>query len=71
MTDNVIRANDAQMTPGFCYPPFHVETFPIGSCVMNRNDFNCLQFAGTPGAKFTNRDAAEKIAADWNATYGR
>ena len=38
--------------------------------VMNQNDFNCLRFAGTPGAKFTNRDAAEKIAADWNATYG-
>jgi hypothetical protein len=37
---------------------------------MNRNDFNCLQFSGTPGAKFTNREAAEKIAADWNATYG-
>ena len=70
MSDKALQSNDAKITPGFCYPPFHVETFPIGSCVMNRNNFNCLQFAGTPRAKFTNRDAAEKIAADWNATHG-
>lgn len=31
---------------------------------------NSAQFSGPPGAKFTNREAAEKIAADWNATYG-
>lgn len=42
----------------------------LSNSVQITHDFNCLQFVGTPGAKFTNRDAAEKIAADWNATYG-
>lgn len=59
-TSNVIP------TPGFERPPYHVEHFPIGACVCNRDGFNCLHFLDKPGAKFTRADMAEQICAEWN-----
>lgn len=54
-------------TPGFALPPYHVESFPIGSCVCNASGFNCLSFPEFPGVKFTTLDEANLIAAEWNA----
>lgn len=58
--------SDSVPTPGFERPPYHVETFPIGSCVCNRDGFNCLSFKSKPGVKFTDLADAEEIARDWN-----
>lgn len=51
----------------FAFPPYHVEDYPIGSCVCNKNGFNCLSFTDKPGAKFTNHDEAMAICEKWNA----
>lgn len=52
--------------PHFAKPPYHVEDFPIGSCVCNVHGYNCLQFPNQPGAKFTTHDEAVKIVEAWN-----
>lgn len=52
------------MTEGFDLLPYHVERFPLGACVCNRNGFNCLALGG--GAKFTTMERAEEICAQWN-----
>jgi hypothetical protein len=52
--------------PYFAFPPYHVETFPGGSCVCNRDGFNCLQFTEKRGAVFTSLEEATKIAKEWN-----
>lgn len=57
---------EAEITKGFAAPPYHVEHFPIGSCVCNAGGFNCLSFPDRPGAKFTTPENAERIAAEWN-----
>jgi hypothetical protein len=57
-------------TPGFELPPYRVEK--IGNhdqdwhAVCNANGFNCLSFPDKPGAKFTTRENAERICAEWN-----
>ena len=56
----------AYPTEGFAKPPYKVECFPIGSCVVNRDGFNCLAFADKPGAKFTTIELAALIATQWN-----
>ena len=47
-------------------PPYHVETFPIGSCVCDEQGFNCLSFDDKPGAKFTTLEVATEICERWN-----
>lgn len=47
--------------------PFHVEHFPIGSCVCNANGFNVLVFPSKPGAKFTSPEHAKSICDDMNS----
>lgn len=59
---------DAIPTPGFEIPPYHVESYPIGSAVFNAQGFNCLSFKSRPGAKFTSKEIADEIAAKWNDT---
>lgn len=56
----------AYPTPGFDLPPYHVEKFPIGACVCNKNGVNCLAFSDQPGAKFTSIAAALQITRMWN-----
>lgn len=63
--------NDARVNRHFAVPPYHVETFPIGSGVFNANGFNCLEFESYPGAGFTSLQAAQMIAEKWNAEAGR
>ena len=54
-------------TQYFSKPPYHVETFPIGSCVCNLAGFNCLSFkAPKEGAKFTRLENAKYICKIWN-----
>jgi hypothetical protein len=61
-------ATKATKTPGFDRPPYRVEVSPGGwACVLNRDGFNCLQFPGKPGAKFTTEEDARRICSDWNA----
>ena len=54
------------ITKGYANPPYHVEHFPIGSCVCNSTGFNCLSFTDKPGAKFTSAELAESICEEWN-----
>jgi hypothetical protein len=35
-------------TEGFALKPYHVEEFPIGAAVMNKNGFNCTNFKDNP-----------------------
>ena len=58
--------SDALITGGFDKPPYHVESFPIGSCVCNVDGFNVLSFHSKPGAKFTTPEAAQAICNEWN-----
>lgn len=53
-------------TQNFARPPYHVEHFPIGSAVCNRDGFNCLGFADKPGAKFTSASEVQTICDAWN-----
>jgi hypothetical protein len=46
---------------------YHVETFPIGSCVCDVRGFNCLSFPEKPGAKFTTLEEATAICEKWNS----
>lgn len=46
---------------------FHVEHYPIGSCVCNAQGLNVLWFPHKPGAKFTTAENATAICARWNA----
>lgn len=63
--------DDAQVThESFAISPYHVERFPIGAAVMNRNGFNCLSFRSKPGAKFCSPEAAQAIADKWNKEAG-
>lgn len=66
MTDQQI-IDCARITPGFARHPYHVETYPIGSCVCNVEGFNVLSFAHKPGAKFTTQTRAQAICDQWNA----
>lgn len=34
--------------------------------VTDQIDFNCLAFSSVPGAKFTDKDSAQKIVTLWN-----
>ena len=61
----------AAPTPGFEMPPYHVETFPIGSCICNVQGFNCLSFTEKPGAKFTALEHATAICEKWNAASNK
>ena len=58
--------NDARITDGFEKPPYHVETYPIGSCVCNADGINVLSFHSKPGAKFTTPQEAQAICDEWN-----
>lgn len=58
---------DSQPDKHFIAPPYHVESFPIGSCVCNAHGYNLLQFKSYPGAKFTTKEVAEAICEKWNA----
>lgn len=54
-------------TKHYSYPPYHVETLPIGSCVCREDGFNCLSFEEPhSGAKFTTLARAQEICAEWN-----
>lgn len=65
-TDHKRLLDDVQITPGFAIPPYRVETYPIGSCVVNSQGFNVLSFKNKPGAKFTSLDHANQLCAGWN-----
>ena len=56
----------AHPSPGFAIPPFAVEDYPIGSCVVNAQGFNCLAFRDKPGVKFTPHKNAQQICDLWN-----
>ena len=59
----------AQPTKHFAFPPFaacHIGGNSAWWYVANKDGFNCLSFAGKPGAKFTTEQRALKIAAAWN-----
>ena len=47
-------------------PKYHVETFPIGSCICNSSGYNCLKSTVKHGGKFTTLENAIKICKDWN-----
>ena len=53
--------------PGFEAPPYSVEHYPLGSCVVNARGFSCTHSLSKPGAKFVSSDVAEKLCAAWNA----
>lgn len=57
---------NAKISTSFDLPPYHVESFPCGSCVCNKNGFNCLSFPDKPGAKFTTLELAIEIAKQFN-----
>lgn len=61
-----LEIEKAKINPHFAFPPYHVETFPIGSCVCNKNGINCLRFENSGGAVFTSEDIAKQICAEWN-----
>lgn len=64
--DRARMLDDARITPGFAVPPYSVETYPIGACIVNSQGMNVLRFKSKPGAKFTSPEAAELICAQWN-----
>lgn len=41
--------------------PFHIEDYPIGSCICDESGYNVLSFKSKPGAKFTSREHCEQI----------
>lgn len=55
----------AFISDGYARPPYHVETFPCGSCVCNTHGFNVLRFIGKPDM-FTTLEDATEIADRWN-----
>ena len=61
----------AEIAKGFAAPTYHVESFPIGSCVCNVHGFNCLTFPDHTGRVFTSFEEATRIAAEWNAKEGK
>ena len=63
-----MKAGIARITPGFEKPPYRVETFPIGSCVLNADGVNVLSFTCSPGAKFTTAERAQAICDNWNTS---
>ena len=46
---------DAVPSKFFNLPPFYVETFTAGSCVLNKNGVNCLTFKSKLGAIFASQ----------------
>lgn len=54
--------------PLFLMPPYHVEQFPIGSCVCNALGYNGTQFTIVPGRKFGSPVECKILADRLNKT---
>lgn len=52
--------------PDSSTPRYHVEHFPIGSCVCDATGYNCTVFKEKPGAKFTTPEKAQELCDLWN-----
>lgn len=47
-------------------PPYSIETYPVGCCIIDSRGLNVLCFKKKPGAKFTTKPIAEAICDEWN-----